>query len=420
MANGKHLVGLFVLVAAVAAFAYIAGLRSAPQVQPAPTAPEPLALSPEAQQYAPLGRNELIDRLVAGDRDLAAAESKLKRERERAFELETELAAAATKAAAAQTPGDRRGRGRGWGRQDDESTGEDLTPGEVAVRVETLTNEFRKAMADADGEAAVDVIRQLSQLGSPAYPALVQALNAVYEDRDGDNTLDLNRWRLYRAVGRDAEFYSYALADDTAHTDLRVSAVHGLSWGSDGENLGQLIEQLERETEGEVVEALARHLGRSGDEAAVTALSGAIERAGDDSDAVSALLFGLAGISSDSASTELRVFAETSENSEVRETAQAALSMTLAPEPGFGVTEIIPNGQAAGVGLQAGDVITSYNGRPVSGMRSLWGMVRETGADDEITIEYYRAGERGTAEVSGGMLGLQGMRVGNADQNQPR
>jgi S1-C subfamily serine protease len=60
---------------------------------------------------------------------------------------------------------------------------------------------------------------------------------------------------------------------------------------------------------------------------------------------------------------------------------------------GVVVAEVVPNTPAAQAGLQADDVITAVNGKPVTNPTDLREMVSEAGADKDITLSVVRGKE---------------------------
>ena len=63
------------------------------------------------------------------------------------------------------------------------------------------------------------------------------------------------------------------------------------------------------------------------------------------------------------------------------------------------VTEVQPNTPAAKAGLQSGDIILEFAGKPVSGPRELQGMVEEVKAGTAQPLTILRSGKRMTLEV---------------------
>ncbi|MCU1513815.1 MAG: hypothetical protein JWO10_905 [Microbacteriaceae bacterium] len=69
------------------------------------------------------------------------------------------------------------------------------------------------------------------------------------------------------------------------------------------------------------------------------------------------------------------------------------------------VKEVSANGAAAQAGLQAGDVITSFNGVPITDSTDLTAQVRSLAAKADSTLTYVRGGKSTTVDVTVGTLG---------------
>lgn len=79
---------------------------------------------------------------------------------------------------------------------------------------------------------------------------------------------------------------------------------------------------------------------------------------------------------------------------------EIAESVGLAKEAGALVLEVSPGSPAAKAGLQAGDVITAFNGKEVNQMRHLPRLVAEAKAGSTATLTYWRKNASHTATVT--------------------
>jgi putative serine protease PepD len=71
---------------------------------------------------------------------------------------------------------------------------------------------------------------------------------------------------------------------------------------------------------------------------------------------------------------------------------------------GASVQEVSDDGAAAKAGIQAGDVITSFNGIPITGKTDLTAQVRALAAGADATVTYWRDGKASTVDVTLGAL----------------
>ncbi|MEQ9814871.1 MAG: DegQ family serine endoprotease [Azospirillaceae bacterium] len=81
-----------------------------------------------------------------------------------------------------------------------------------------------------------------------------------------------------------------------------------------------------------------------------------------------------------------------------------AESLGMAEAEGALVASVTPEGPAAMAGLEAGDVILSFNGEPIEEMRELPRVVAETEVGSSVPVEVFRRGETQNFEVTLGEL----------------
>jgi serine protease Do len=79
-------------------------------------------------------------------------------------------------------------------------------------------------------------------------------------------------------------------------------------------------------------------------------------------------------------------------------------SLGLDSARGALVASVTPNGPAEDAGIKAGDVILSFNNKPVPEMRELPRMVAETEIGADVPVTVWRQGDRQTLEVDIGRL----------------
>ena len=99
-----------------------------------------------------------------------------------------------------------------------------------------------------------------------------------------------------------------------------------------------------------------------------------------------------------------------------------AESLGLDGTDGALVTEVVAGGPAAEAGLQAGDVVTQFAGRPVDSPRTLGRLVAEEDAGSRVELEIWRDGgsrqidvELGELDEPGRVAASAAPRAGNAD-----
>ncbi|WP_322411946.1 S1C family serine protease [Microbacterium invictum] len=83
---------------------------------------------------------------------------------------------------------------------------------------------------------------------------------------------------------------------------------------------------------------------------------------------------------------------------------QSAAYVDDADITGAYIAEVTPGGAAEAAGLQAGDIVTEFNGVPITDSVDLTAQVRALAAGSEVSLTYVRDGQEATAEVTLGEL----------------
>jgi putative serine protease PepD len=83
---------------------------------------------------------------------------------------------------------------------------------------------------------------------------------------------------------------------------------------------------------------------------------------------------------------------------------QSAAYVDDADITGAYIAEVSPDGAAAAAGLQKGDIVTEFNGVPITDSVDLTAQVRAAAAGSDATVTYVRDGETHTADVTLGEL----------------
>ncbi|MFT7621043.1 MAG: serine protease Do [Myxococcota bacterium] len=85
-------------------------------------------------------------------------------------------------------------------------------------------------------------------------------------------------------------------------------------------------------------------------------------------------------------------------------TPQIAESMGLGDPRGALVAEVVPRGPAAGAGIQAGDVVTRFDGKPVRNNRDLPWLASTAGIGTSVSVTVWRGGRERILKVRMGTL----------------
>ena len=87
-------------------------------------------------------------------------------------------------------------------------------------------------------------------------------------------------------------------------------------------------------------------------------------------------------------------------------TVQDASSVQSADVAGAVIVEPTSGGPAAGAGLKKGDIVTKFNGLPITGATDLTAQVRAAAAGSQATVTYVRDGKTYETDVTLGELDL--------------
>ena len=98
-------------------------------------------------------------------------------------------------------------------------------------------------------------------------------------------------------------------------------------------------------------------------------------------------------------------------------TEELANSFQFDSTEGVLIGDIVPDSPAEEAGLQAGDIVIEFNGRPVRDASQLRHAVAATAPDTEATLLIFRDGERMTINVTIGLLEEDAGRMPRADQD---
>jgi putative serine protease PepD len=85
-------------------------------------------------------------------------------------------------------------------------------------------------------------------------------------------------------------------------------------------------------------------------------------------------------------------------------TVQDAATLENATIEGAAISEVTGGGAAADAGLQSGDIVTEFDGVPISSAVDLTAQVRAAAAGAEVSLTYVRDGQTRTADVTLGTL----------------
>lgn len=306
-----------------------------------------------------------------------------------------------------------------------------LSDEDMRVKIDDTRAAFADALAAKDGKAAIKLMRELAELDERAYPALVE----LWQDMEKNKWLGLD-WRK-RGKWATSEIFHWALTNN----DLKLSdpalakkfqkqAVWMLRWYEDddekkaqtyasflaGMNVPAEMTKEEREANrrnrwgrGPGNDMFRSSLNSLADIRSAEASRVLTDLAANSAAPSDVRLTAVRGLGKqDDASSLLALRAATQDNDpKIRQTATIGLARRDPPVTGWLITSVSSKSQAEGGGIDAGSIITGYNGKPVTNTRELVNAIQA--AKGSVTLEVFQNGQRRTVTVNGGQrLGVNG------------
>ena len=83
---------------------------------------------------------------------------------------------------------------------------------------------------------------------------------------------------------------------------------------------------------------------------------------------------------------------------------QPAASVEGSTFTGAYIAEVVSSGAAEAAGIQAGDIVTAFDGTPITNATDLTAQVRAAAAGSDATVTFVRDGKSQTVDVTLGAL----------------
>lgn len=289
-----------------------------------------------------------------------------------------------------------------------------LSPEEAKAKAEELRAKIPDLVAKKDGKALVKLMHELAELGEAGYLAAIEISGILSEDVEGGkNVLGLSRNEFYMAFsGPMLPVMVWGLQKgEEIPAGFRAGAAYALPWHPELEPGKLFLETLKTEKNADVARALADNLEGIAKEGMEGDLAALVPGYADNARILSSLMDSLVKIGSDEALASLDGFSR-SANDAVRAEAEIALIAVKPPAEGILITLTVPNSQAENVGIKRGDIITGYNGQPVTDFDALREQMKSVPAGQVVTITVNRKGEIIPLQIKGGAkIGIDGKDV---------
>ncbi len=293
------------------------------------------------------------------------------------------------------------------------------TPEERQARVDELRAQMPNWFDRGDGKSALAALRELAAIVPEGREAAMQLALDINNDVNGDGKLGLSDVVFYTGLGHPAVvgLLDWALERGDTPSDFRVMAAYGLPWTqSPAETLEQFGRALNGEQNVDVQRALLANLGRMKSPESQRMLSDFFADANKDAAVRGMIAMQLATTDDPGVLRTIETAAASDEDAGVRAAAKAALVLRDPPATGYLVTGTLPSSQAEAAGLRAGDVLVTYDGRPVPDGDSLRAAASEAGGADTVRVVVVRDGREVEVDLRPGRLGVFGRGVEAAEK----
>lgn len=311
-----------------------------------------------------------------------------------------------------------------------------LTDEEMAAKIRELRDKFDDAFAKKDGAAAVQAMREMAKLDSRAFKARVE----LWGQMEKNKWFGLD-WRGTRGWSTD-ELLHWALKPDGMKlddpklaADFRKTAVWRLGFSQEepakkAKTLASFLGTLPLPTEltdeqkkarrrrrgwkpdDDLYRASLRNIARIPSEESAQILTGLVNNSAAPSDVRLTAVRGLAR-QKDDASLQALKYAANDGDPEIRKTAEVGLVRRNPPIQGYLITDVTKNSQAAGLGLEAGSIITGADGKTMKPNDIFQKIYR---SKEPVMVSVYKNGVVQTYKFKGGQrLGVNGEEVKPAE-----
>jgi hypothetical protein len=277
----------------------------------------------------------------------------------------------------------------------------------VAARVLVSAGALDSALAAKDGKKLLALYGELAGYGRAAWP-LAKKLGAIFSSLDeGSDELGLNGMEFFKtfALADFSELYADAFAHPEDYDkEFRKLAIWGISMGDSAAATPTLIQALKVEKDLRTIQQIAGVLAQNPAQPGVAdALLDAIN-AQKNKQARQTLVWTLTRMQGDEATRALGVLVAAATDPQTKQQLEISLKVRSIPVAGLYVYSVNAKSTAEAAGIKAGDVLTTYDGKPLK----TWQQLQGTAGEDETaetrtsTIGVYRDGSTFSVSVKGG------------------
>ncbi|MDC1142016.1 PDZ domain-containing protein [Planctomycetota bacterium] len=294
-----------------------------------------------------------------------------------------------------------------------------LTP----ERREELSREFKAtfetAIAGKSKAEAMKALQSLQMLGPKYFDDSIKLWEVMAADfgvgknwENGPSELGMSMQEFVSLVPS-FELIEYALKNPDAALKFRESMLYGLEWRTDEDAnkrtdlAGNILLANNAKQSAAAIYALQK-IDAPG---SVRYLSEFVSGNTDDTDGRKAAIAALQSKGTDAAWAAIESAAKNDSDPDVRKSAAKALATRSVSVAGVQITFVDENAQAGLAGIKIGDIMTSYNGKPVRKLGDVNAAKASVKEGQSVIVELYRDGKPMKLTVGPGTIGINGIEV---------
>lgn len=288
-----------------------------------------------------------------------------------------------------------------------------VDPQSAAKKVAELRKQMATMIAARDGKGLVGVMKALAKLGPAGYASAAQIAELLARDvQSGRREYGLDTYDFQRSLtGAMVPVLNWALQHpDAASPWLRAQAASWIPWRTGSSSATSYLNLLKNERDPAVAAALAAAIANLARPDMAGAMEADAIANAKNPQALDTLLKSLGSLRGEKGVLALENLSH-SDNPAVAGPAMIQLLTVRPPAPGILVTTIVPKSQAESVGMQKGDIITTYGEIPVTSLQQLRAEIGKVPANRLVTVMVNRSGQLIPVQIKAGQIGIDGKYV---------
>ena len=267
--------------------------------------------------------------------------------------------------------------------------------------------------ANAKGAEALAALKELAALVPEGREAAMDMAMRINADVTGDGALGLSQMVFYTSLGdpavRDLMLWSL---ENPSPGDFRVMTAYSLPWTMPPEEVvGRFTKALAGEKEAAVQRALVGNLAQLRNPEADATLLAILKDPAREASLRSLAATELTASNDPEVLRSIEDMSVNEPDAQVRAAATTAMRILNPPATGFLVTGTLPQSQAAIAGVEAGDILVSYDGRRVENLDALRPAAGDAKDREDVEIVVLRGDREVTLRLRPGQMGVYGRDV---------